>query len=85
MGWSVSILYWFNPNTMMFIRNSSINASYSIAIYNNQTFTAKDSTPLINVTDNQTNNYLGNINYSSFGQVHKLIFINNGQTGYTDN
>jgi len=80
-GWNLPILYWFNPNTIMFIRNSSINASLGLAVYNNQTFTDTDNSPLVSIRDSQTNSYLENITYSSLGKVRKLIFINNGQTG----
>jgi hypothetical protein len=79
-GYGASILYWFNPATMTFLRNSTIDISYSLAVYNNQTFTAFSNIPSIYIRDSQTNNRLANITYSSLGQVRKIIFINNGQT-----
>lgn len=80
-GFGAPFLYWFNPITTASLRIFSIPAgSYSLTVYKNQTFTAISGTPLINIRDSQTNNYLGNINYTSLNQVRKLVFINNDQT-----
>lgn len=79
-GWGVPILYWFNPLTMIFIQNVTIGITYSLAIYNNQTFTSTNGIPAILIRDSQTNNYLANVTYSTLAQVRKIVFLNNGQT-----
>jgi hypothetical protein len=63
----------------MFIRNFSINILNTHTSYNNQTFTANDSIPIVYIRDSQTNNYLENISCPSFAQVRKLILMNNRQ------
>ena len=80
VGFGAPFLYWFNPMTATFLRNFSIPGSYSLTVYKNQTFTAVAGTPLINIRNSQTNDYLGNISYTSLDQVRKLAFINNDRT-----
>jgi hypothetical protein len=79
-GFGSAFICWFNPVTMTFLRNFSIDSSYTLAVYNNQTFTATNAISSIFIRDSQSNNRLGNITYSSLASVRKIIFINNGQT-----
>lgn len=79
-GWGVPILYWFNPFTMTFIQNFLIGISYSLAIYNNQTFTSVMGVPAIQIRDSQTNNYLKNVTYPTLNSTRKLIFLNDSKT-----
>ncbi len=46
-GWGVPILYWFNSITMMLIRNVSIDTSYALTWYNNQTSPAVGNTHVV--------------------------------------
>jgi len=80
IGWDLPIIYWFNPFTMEFIRNSTGNASLTLALHNNRTFTALGGTPTVYIRDSQTSDYLAQFSYPSLEQVRKIIFINNGQT-----
>ena len=79
-GWGSPILYFFNPITMTHLRNFTIIGSSSLTLYNNQTFTAADSTAIVYIRDSQTNTILGTINYTSLGQIRKIVFLNNGTT-----
>jgi hypothetical protein len=80
IGYSTGYLYWFNPINMTFIRNSSLNASLTIALQNNSMYTAHNGVPIIYVRDSETNNLLTYINYSSLTQIRKIIFMNNSQS-----
>ena len=80
IGWNPGSLYWFNPLNIMPLRNSSINAGLTIGLHNNLTFTATDGISNIGVSDSWTNSLLATISYSSFNQVRKFVFINDGQT-----
>ncbi|CAF1302279.1 unnamed protein product [Adineta steineri] len=80
IGYDPGNLYWFNPLTTAFIRNSSIDTILTLALYENQTFTANNGISVINIRDKQTNNYINNVSYPSLGSVRKIIFINDGQT-----
>jgi hypothetical protein len=79
-GWDLPIIYWFDPFTMEYIKNSTGNASLSLTLYDNLTFTALDGTPIVYLRDTHTNDYMGKISYPSLEQVRKIIFINNGET-----
>lgn len=79
-GWSQPILYFFNPITMTYLRNFTINGSPSLTLYNNQTFTAAENTAIIYIRDSQTNALLATIDYASLSQVRKIVFLNNRTT-----
>jgi hypothetical protein len=80
IGWNPGSLYWFNPLNMIHLRNSSIDSGLTIGLFNNLTLTATNSVPNIRVRDSQTNSLLATISHSSFTQVRKFVFINDGRT-----
>ena len=73
-------LYWFNPIDMIFLRNQTISFRETIALHNHSIFTGKGGDPTVHILDQQTLAPLANITYPSLNQVHKFIFLNNGQT-----
>ena len=73
-------MYRFGLSPLTWTRNTSIvNTSLSIALHNNQIYTASDGVPSIKVYDDQTSNFLFSINHPTLTKVRKMIFINNGQ------
>jgi hypothetical protein len=48
-AWSGNPLYWFDPSTMIYLRNTSLVTGLTIALYNNQTFTSVTASRSIHV------------------------------------